>query len=88
MISESKKAPAPRLSADDVMSRAKLKSYQNTYAAAKTANAALKGINSILGSNKSMSFIEYIYHKTPCISRGPFGLYKDISINIYSGKKS
>ena len=39
-----KKAPAPRLSADDVMSRAKLKSYQNTYAAAMQKYGLQRGI--------------------------------------------
>ena len=40
-----KKAPAPRLSADDVMSRAKLKSYQNTYAAAMQKYGLQRGID-------------------------------------------
>lgn len=39
-----KKTPAPRLSADDVMSRAKLKSYQNTYAAAMKKYGLQRGI--------------------------------------------
>ena len=40
-----KKAPAPRLSADDVMSRAKLKNYQNTYAAAMQKYGLQRGID-------------------------------------------
>ena len=40
-----KKAPAPRLCADDVMSRAKLKSYQNTYAAAMQKYGLQRGID-------------------------------------------
>ena len=40
-----KKAPTPRLSADDVMSRAKLKSYQNTYAAAMQKYGLQRGID-------------------------------------------
>ena len=40
-----KKAPAPRLSADDVMSRAKLKNYQNTYAAAMKKYGLQRGID-------------------------------------------
>ena len=39
-----KKAPAPRLSADDVMSRAKLKSYQNSYATAMQKYGLQRGI--------------------------------------------
>ncbi|MBQ8715540.1 MAG: plasmid recombination protein [Prevotella sp.] len=40
-----KKAPAPRLCADDVMSRTKLKSYQNTYAAAMQKYGLQRGID-------------------------------------------
>ena len=40
-----KKAPAPRLCADDVMSRAKLKNYQNTYAAAMQRYGLQRGID-------------------------------------------
>ena len=43
-----KKAPAPRLCADDVMSRAKLKNYQNTYAAAMQRYGLQRGIISKL----------------------------------------
>lgn len=39
-----KKAPAPRLCADEVMSRAKLKNYQNTYAAAMQKYGLQRGI--------------------------------------------
>ena len=39
-----KKALAPRLCADDVMSRAKLKSYQNTYAAAMQKYGLQRGV--------------------------------------------
>ena len=39
-----KKAPAPRLCADDVMSRTKLKNYQNTYAAAMQKYGLQRGI--------------------------------------------
>ena len=40
-----KKAPAPRLCADDVMSRAKLKNYQNTYAAAMQKYGLQRGVD-------------------------------------------
>lgn len=40
-----KKAPAPRLCADDVMSRTKLKNYQNTYAAAMQKYGLQRGID-------------------------------------------
>lgn len=40
-----KKAPAPRLCADDVMSRAKLKNYQNTYAIAMQKYGLQRGID-------------------------------------------
>ena len=40
-----KKSPAPRLCADDVMSRTRLKSYQNTYAAAMQKYGLQRGIN-------------------------------------------
>lgn len=40
-----KKTPAPRLCADDVMSRAKLKNYQNTYAAAMQKYGLQRGID-------------------------------------------
>ena len=40
-----KKAPAPRLCADDVMSRTKLKNYQNTYAAAMQKYGLLRGVD-------------------------------------------
>ena len=39
-----KKSPAPRLCADDVMSRTKLKNYQNTYAAAMQKYGLQRGI--------------------------------------------
>ena len=39
-----KKAPAPRLCADDIMSRANLKHYQNTYAEAMQKYGLLRGI--------------------------------------------
>ena len=40
-----KKTPAPRLCADDVMSRTKLKNYQNTYAAAMQKYGLQRGID-------------------------------------------
>lgn len=40
-----KKAPAPRLCADEVMSRTRLKSYQNTYAAAMQKYGLQRGID-------------------------------------------
>ncbi len=40
-----KKSPAPRLCADDVMSRTRLKSYQNTYAAAMQKYGLQRGID-------------------------------------------
>ncbi|MBQ8712118.1 MAG: plasmid recombination protein [Prevotella sp.] len=40
-----KKAPSPRLCADDVMSRTKLKNYQNTYAAAMQKYGLQRGID-------------------------------------------
>ena len=40
-----KKAPAPRLCADDVMSRTKLKNYQNTYAAAMQKYGLQRGVD-------------------------------------------
>ena len=40
-----KKGPAPRLCADDVMSRAKLKNYQNTYAAAMQKYGLQRGVD-------------------------------------------
>ena len=40
-----KKAPAPRLCADDVMSRAKLKNYQNTYADAMQKYGLQRGVD-------------------------------------------
>ena len=40
-----KKAPAPRLCADDVMSRTKLKNYQNTYAVAMQKYGLQRGVD-------------------------------------------
>lgn len=40
-----KKSPAPRLCADDVMSRTRLKNYQNTYAAAMQKYGLQRGID-------------------------------------------
>ena len=40
-----RKAPAPRLCADDVMSRTKLKNYQNTYAAAMQKYGLQRGVD-------------------------------------------
>jgi predicted nucleic acid-binding Zn-ribbon protein len=40
-----KKVPAPRLCADDVMSRTKLKNYQNTYAAAMQKYGLQRGVD-------------------------------------------